>query len=186
MALSALIAQYGLIAVFAGSLLEGETVLLLAGYAAHRGYLDYSAVVAVAALGALTGDQGWFLLGRHQGRHVLVRRPWLDNNIRRALALIERHPTKILLAMRYAWGLRIALPIAFGMTRIRWQRYLLLNLLSALLWAPVVAGLGYAFGALIERHVAGLHRVEHWGMLAVVTLALVAHLVARRRSRRAE
>jgi membrane protein DedA with SNARE-associated domain len=186
MALSALITQYGLVAVFAGSLLEGETVLLLAGYAAHRGYLDFAAVVAVGALGAVIGDQGWFLLGRYQGSRVLDRRPWLDDSIRRALALIERHPTKILLAMRYAWGLRIALPVAVGMTHIRWQRYLLLNLLSALLWAPVIAGLGYAFGALITPHVAGLHRVEHWGMLAVVMLALLAHLVARRRSRRPE
>ncbi|MBI1284535.1 MAG: DedA family protein [Thiobacillus sp.] len=186
MALSALIAQYGLIAVFAGSLLEGETVLLLAGYAAHRGYLDLAAVVAVATFGAVIGDLGWFLLGRYQRRNLLHRHPRLGSKVRRALALIERHPTTTLLAMRFAWGLRIALPIAVGMSRIPWRRFLLLNLLSALLWAPLVASAGYAFGALIERHVAGLHRVEHWGMLAVVTLALVVHLVARRRSRRPE
>lgn len=186
MALSTLIAQYGLIAVFAGSLLEGETVLLLAGYAAHRGYLDFATVVAVAAFGAVTGDQGWFLLGRFQGRRLLDRRPWLDDKIRRALALIERHSIKILLVMRFAWGLRVALPVAVGMSNISWQRYLLLNLLSALLWAPLVAGAGYAFGALITRHAAGLHHIEHWGMLAVVTLAFVVHFIARRRSRRPE
>lgn len=60
MTLSALIARYGLAAVFAGTLFEGETVLLLAGYAAHRGYLDFSAVVAVAIVGAVAGDQFWF------------------------------------------------------------------------------------------------------------------------------
>lgn len=183
MALPTLIAQYGLIAVFAGSLLEGETLLLLAGYAAHRGYLDFAAVVAVAMLGAVIGDLGWFVLGRYQGRRLLDRHPRLGDKVRRALALIERHPTKILLAMRFAWGLRIALPVAIGMSRIPWRRFLLLNLLSALLWAPVVAGAGYAFGALIARHAAGLHRAEHWGMLAVVTLALVIHLVARRHSK---
>jgi len=186
MALSTLIAQYGLIAVFAGSLLEGETLLLLAGYAAHRGYLDFAAVVAVAALGATIGDQGWFLLGRYQGRRLLDRHPGLGSKVHRALALIEYHPTTILLAMRFAWGLRIALPIAVGMSRIPWQRFLLLNLLSAILWAPVVAGVGYAFGALIARHISGLHRVEHWGMLAVLTLAFIVHLVVRRRSGRPE
>ena len=67
MDLAALISQYGLIAVLAGSLLEGETVLLLAGYAAHRGYLDFTTVVAVAMLGAVIGDQAWFVLGRRQG-----------------------------------------------------------------------------------------------------------------------
>lgn len=184
MDLAALIAQYGLITVLAGSMLEGETVLLLAGYAAHRGYLDFSAVVAVATLGAMIGDQVWFALGRRQGTHLIERRPWLGDKTRRALFLIERHSVKILLAMRFAWGLRIALPIAVGMTHIPWQRFLLLNLFSALLWAPLIAGAGYVFGALLAPHVTGLRRVEHWGMLAVVMLALVVHLAARRRRRR--
>lgn len=181
MDLSTLIAQYGLIMVFVGSLLEGETVLLLAGYAAHRGHLDFAAVVAVAVLGAVIGDQVWFVLGRRQGARLIARSPWLGDKIRRAVILIERHPIKIVLAMRFAWGLRTALPVAFGMSRIPWQRFLLLNLLSALLWAPLVAGTGYFFGALLARHVDDLHRVEHWGMLAVVILALVVHFVARRR-----
>jgi membrane protein DedA with SNARE-associated domain len=180
MALSTLIVQYGLITVFAGCLLEGETVLLLAGYAAHRGYLDFADVLGVAILGAVLGDQGWFLLGRRSGNRLIARRPWLDGKVRRALRLIERHPVKILLAMRFAWGLRIALPLAVGMSRVPWRRFLLLNLLSALLWAPLVAGAGYLFGALLARHVVGLHRVEHWGMLAVVMLAFIIHLVARR------
>ena len=181
MDLSTLIAQYGLIAVFAGCLLEGETVLLLAGYAAHRGYLDFTAVVAVALLGATIGDQVWFMLGRRQGTHLIARRPWLGNKVHHALLLIEHHPKTIILAMRFAWGLRTALPIAVGISHIPWRRFLLLNLLSALLWAPLVASTGYFFGALLARHVAGLHRIEHWGMLAVVMLALIVHFVARRR-----
>ena len=38
MDLAALVTQYGYAAVAVGCLLEGETVLLLAGFAAHRGY----------------------------------------------------------------------------------------------------------------------------------------------------
>jgi len=183
MDLSSLIAHYGLITVFAGSLIEGETVLLLAGYAAHQGYLDFAAVVAVATLGAVIGDQVWFVLGRRQGNHLIARRPWLGDETRRALRLIERHSVRILLAMRFIWGLRIALPVAVGMSRVPWQRFVMLNLLSALLWAPLVAGVGYVFGALLARHIDGLHRVEHWGMLAVVMLALIVRLVARRHRR---
>lgn len=180
MDLAALIAQYGLITVFAGSLLEGETVLLLAGYAAHRGYLDFAAVVCVAILGAVLGDQGWFVLGRRQGNRLIARRPWLAGKVQRALRLIEHHSVKILLAMRFVWGLRIALPLAVGMSRVPWRNFLFLNLLSALIWAPLVAGVGYLFGALLTRNLTGLHRVEHWGMLAIVLLALIIHLVARR------
>ena len=48
MDLALLISRYGLLAVFLGCLLEGETLLLLAGYVAHRGYLDFAAVAGVA------------------------------------------------------------------------------------------------------------------------------------------
>lgn len=181
MDLSTLISHYGLLTVFVGSLLEGETVLLLAGYAAHRGYLDFAAVVTLASLGAVIGDQLWFTLGRRQGTRLIARRPWLGDKVHRATNLIEHHPTQVILAMRFAWGLRTALPIAIGMSRLTWRRFLLLNLISAMLWAPLVASIGYFFGALLTQHVSDLHHVEHWGMLAVVLLALIVHVVARRR-----
>jgi len=182
MDMSSLIAQYGLIAVFAGSLLEGETVLLLAGYAVHRGYLEFAAVVAVSIVGAVIGDQVWFALGRRQGVRLTERRPWLHDKVQRALRLIERHPNTVILAMRFAWGFRTAVPIAIGMSHISWRRFLVFNLLSALLWAPLVTGAGYFFGSLLTRYIGGLHRVEHWGMLAVAALALGVHLLARRRA----
>lgn len=179
MDLAALIARYGLAAVFAGSMLEGETVLLLAGYAAHRGFLDWGWVVAVAVCGAVLGDQFWFTLGRRHGARVVSRRPWLGDAVRRALDLIERRPVGMVLAMRFAWGLRTALPIAAGMSRVRWQTFVLLNILSAVLWAPLVAGTGYLFGTLLTQHLKDLHRIEHWLMLGVVLIALALHLLNR-------
>lgn len=179
MNLAALIAQFGLAAVFAGALFEGETILLLAGYAAHRGYLDFWAVVAVAATAAVLGDQFWFWLGRRHVGRLLARHPSLHLRAQRALALIERHPRASILAMRFLWGLRTALPVAVGMSRVRWQTFLLLNLLSALVWAPLVAGLGYGLGGLIATHAAAFHRYEHWGMALVVAVAVAGHALAR-------
>lgn len=180
MDISSLIAHYGLLAVLAGTLLEGETVLALAGYAAHRGYLDFAAVVAVAWVGGVAGDQFYFWLGRRHGRRVLARRPALAAKLARATGLIERHPTAAILAMRFLWGLRTALPVAAGMSRVAGARFVALNLLSAALWAPLVAGLGWVFGAAISRVLGTLERIE----IVLVLLALTAALVlAWRRAR---
>lgn len=75
MDIAALIQQYGYLAVAVGCLLEGETVLLLAGFAAHRGYLAWPAVLAVAALAGFAGDMIFFLLGRRHGPRMLARWP---------------------------------------------------------------------------------------------------------------
>ncbi|MDD2409055.1 MAG: hypothetical protein PHF02_09530, partial [Tepidiphilus sp.] len=60
----ALVSQYGYLAVFVGCFLEGETILLLASYAARRGYLDPWLVWAVAAFAGTLGDLFFFWLGR--------------------------------------------------------------------------------------------------------------------------
>lgn len=170
-----LINRYGLWAVFFGSLLEGETVLVLAGFSAHRGYLDFFAVVAVAWLGAVLGDQFYFWLGRRHGQAVLARWPRQAKAIRRALALIEPHPGKVIVAMRFAWGLRTALPMAIGMSGVSRIRFFLLNMVSAALWAPVVAGAGWLFGEALVRHMGDIQRIEHWALAALVVIVILIH-----------
>ncbi|MCX7672625.1 MAG: DedA family protein [Thiobacillaceae bacterium] len=183
MDLALLIGRYGLPVVFLGALLEGETVLLIAGFAAHRGYLDFGAVVAVAWAGAVLGDQFYFWLGRRHGRALLARWPSRAAAVQRALALIERHPRKIVLAMRFAWGLRTALPIAIGLSRMPRLRFFWLNLVSAALWAPAVAGAGWVFGELLTRHLGDLQRMEHWAIAALAAAMLTVHLWRRWRRR---
>jgi membrane protein DedA with SNARE-associated domain len=172
MDIPSLIAQYGYATVFLGTVFEGESVLLLAGYAAHRGYLDFAMLTGVAAIGAMTGDQFFFWLGRRHGQALLLRRPALRGKVEHALDLIRRHPAGVILAMRFMWGLRIALPVAVGLSGVSHWRFFWLNLASAALWAPLVGGTGYLFGSLLSTHLAVLHRVEHWVMLAFVLAVL--------------
>ena len=183
MDLPALIAQFGYIAVFLGTVFEGETVLLLAGYSAHRGYLDFARVVAVAMSGAALGDQTLFWLGRRHGQRLIARRPGMHLRVKRALGLIERHPVAVILAMRFMWGLRTALPIAIGISGVSWRRFFWLNLVSAALWAPLIATIGWSFGALLVRYDAALHRYEHWLMAGVVATALLVRLLRRRHNK---
>ena len=175
MDLPTLVNQYGYYAVFVGSVLEGETVLLLAGYAAHRNYLEPAMVLAVAWFGALVGDQFYFYIGRSHGQGLLRNKASLAARVEHSLALVERHPVKIILSMRFLWGLRIALPIAVGMSSIPWRRFLWLNAVSAVPWSILVGGAGYLFGKLLTEYVAQLHEIEHWIMALVVMLALILH-----------
>ena len=172
MDIAALIAHYGYAAVFFGALFEGESVLLLAGYAAHRGYLDFAVLTGIAMVGAVAGDQFFFWLGRRHGQTLLRRRPALRGKVGRALGLIQRHPAGIILAMRFVWGLRIALPVAVGLSDVARWRFFWINLASAVLWAPLIGGIGYLSGALLTTYLPALHRVEHWVMLGLVLAVL--------------
>ena len=69
------IEQYGYIALFIGTFLEGETILLLAGFAAHSPefHLDLTWVIVAAFAGSLSGDQTAFFVGRYWGKKLMAR-----------------------------------------------------------------------------------------------------------------
>jgi len=73
-----LIQSYGYFALAIGAFLEGETILIAAGLAAHNGYLNPFAVVGVAAVCGFAGDQFFFWLGRRHGAAILRRWPSIN------------------------------------------------------------------------------------------------------------
>ena len=52
-----IVGTHGYWVLFVGCFLEGETLLLLAGFAAHRGYLNLGTVIALAAVAGFAGDR---------------------------------------------------------------------------------------------------------------------------------
>ena len=84
------ITSHGYWMLVLGCLLEGETVLLLAGFAAHRGQLDPLWVLVVASVAAFVGDQCFFWLGRRHGARVLALRPTWGGQAARVNALLQR------------------------------------------------------------------------------------------------
>ncbi|HXZ54682.1 MAG TPA: DedA family protein [Burkholderiales bacterium] len=169
MNLAHLVGTYGYWVVFGGTLLEGESVLLLGGFAAFSGYLELSTVVGVATAGSFLGDQLWFLLGRWHGAKLLERFPRFAAPAARAEGLLARYHKPVILAVRFLYGLRIVLPFAIGMSRIPTLRFQYLNLIGAVLWAASGAGAGYLFGDAIE---ALLGNLPHYRKLAFAILVV--------------
>jgi membrane protein DedA with SNARE-associated domain len=184
MDVASLIAQHGYTFTFLGALIEGETVMVLAGLAAHRGYLHLPLLVGLAALGSFLGDQVYFLIGRRYGERLVARFPRLEPGVRHADALLLRYAGAAVIAVRFLYGLRVLGPIAMGMTRLKWRTFLMFNAAGAILWAICWLLVGYLVGELAGLLLGDLRRVEHWlfAGLAAAALAVVAYLHWRRRA----
>src|SRR5512134_3586337 len=102
--LAQLLQRFGYLAVFLGTLLEGETVMLMAGFAAHQGYLQLPLVIGAAFAGGLLGDQCLFALGRLRGPRLLARFSRLQGPADQASRLLERHETPIIFGIRFMYG----------------------------------------------------------------------------------
>lgn len=177
MFLTQLVTQYGYAAVFVGSLLEGETVLLLAGLAAHQGYLSFPLVVGLAFCGGTLGDQILFHLGRRYGIAILRRSPSLAVRADPFARLIRRHQTSLIIGVRFMYGLRLIGPFAIGMSNVSAARFALLNMLGAALWAPLVVGVGYLFGQTFRWLISDFERYEELALLLMVAAAAAVTLM---------
>lgn len=156
-----LIQNYGYIAVFVGALLEGETVLVMAGFAAHAGYLNLPFVILIAAVGGFVGDQFFFTLGRLRGRQIMARFPSIAAQSARVERLVLRHQTWLVIGVRFMYGLRVAGPLLLGVSHLLAPlRFAALNLVGALLWAALIGGAGYLFGHAMEMLLLDAKRYE--------------------------
>jgi membrane protein DedA with SNARE-associated domain len=177
---------YGYWAILIGTFLEGETILVLGGLAAHMGYMDLNGVILAAFAGSLCGDQLFFFLGRRHSTFLLNRRPAWKSKLERANRLIDRFQTPLILGFRFLYGLRTVTPFAIGISSIPVLRFVCLNALGAMVWAAVVAGGGYLFGNALEGILGNIRHYEKV-LFVVVTLAgavvWALHLVRRNRKK---
>ena len=178
-----LLVQFGYIAVFIGTLLEGETVLALAGLAAANGYLSFTGVVGVAVIGAFLGDQACFYAGRRYGARILARYPSLAAKAPRVQALIRRWDAPAVMVLRFCYGLRIAGPIIIGSSGISAWRLAFFNFIGTLIWAPIVATIGYFAGQAIQHWLGRIQHVQLAVLMLVILAAMVGWFVIQSRRR---
>jgi len=182
--LESMVREWGYLAVLIGTFLEGETILVLGGIAAHQGNLDLRLVMLCAFCGSLVSDQLAFLIGRRWGHRWLMRKPGRAERYERARALIDRHQTLITLVFRFLYGLRNVIPFALGMSRMRASRYIVLNVIGAVVWAVALASLGWGLGEAAHLFLEDVKSGERWILLGLALLAIVFWFVYRAREAR--
>ncbi|MDD5037023.1 MAG: DedA family protein [Methylococcaceae bacterium] len=173
MSLEELIIQYGYLALFIGTFLEGETILLIAGFLAHEGYLNLPLTILSAFLGTFAGDQTFFYLGRFKGVHFLEKRPTWKHKAEKAFRLLDRHQIAIILGFRFLYGIRNVTPFVIGASGLRPIRFFILNFLGALVWAISFGLIGFQVGTLLETY---LQQVKQYEMLILGVFCGIALL----------
>ena len=184
--LGQLIEQHGYWILALGCLMEGETVLVLAGFAAHRGYLDLAVVLVVGACAGFLGDQILFWIGRRHAEGFLRRFPSLASHAARAHRFLDRHPNSSIVGVRFAYGMRILGPLLIGASQVTSGRFLLLNALGAALWATCFVLLGWFFGQAAEALLGEITHVEGRLLAGLVVAGILVFLFRAWRRRRRE
>ena len=187
MTLETLINTYGYASVLIGTFLEGETILVLAGFAAHRGYMHLPWVIGAAFAGSLLGDQLFFLLGRVYGEKLLSRYPSAKIRAAKVQRMLDRFRTPLILVFRFLYGFRSITPFVIGMSTVPIGRFILLNAAGAAVWATTVGTGGYLFGSALEIFLGNLKHYETRILLAICMIGVsiwVIHFSLRKKRKK--
>ena len=109
---------------FVWTFFEGETFVLLAGFAAAQGLLNAPLLLMAAWLGSFAGDQCYFWIGRHFGLRLMARRPAWRVRVDSALGWLKRYDAGFILSFRFIYGVRNFSSFALGISGIDWRRFL--------------------------------------------------------------
>ena len=171
---------------FVGLVVPGEVTLLLAGLLASQGYLDLSALIAVASAGAILGDSTGYAIGRYGGIKFLRRFGrfffFRESYLEAAERYFQRHGGKTVLFGRFVGVLRSFAPVAAGISRMPYRTFLFYNVVGGIGSVTIVLLLGYFFGQSWEL----INRWLGWGggiAFALAVVAAVSYLLIRRRRR---
>lgn len=182
--LNHLLATYGYWAVFIGCVMEGETILILGGMAAHQHLLKLWPVIAWASAGGMLGDQLLFWTGRYFGTRLLPRLKRQQAQIKRVTGLIERYPSTAVFSVRFLYGMRLVGPMVIGASGLSPLRFSLLNMLGAMVWATLFITGGYWAGEALQRLFGNLKPYRLPIALGVVVVVAVVALILHLRNKR--
>jgi membrane protein DedA with SNARE-associated domain len=172
--------QYGPIGVFLGAAFEGQTAVIAGGLLARQGILPFWIVLASATAGSGLIDHLLFVAGRRFRSHRWVRRATDQVAFAKALRFIERFPVGYILVFRFLFGLRLASPVAIGVSQVPTWRFAVLNILGAVIWAAAFGAAGYIFGEALYKLIGRSHHAGRWTLYAagaLVAAVLVVWLV---------
>lgn len=174
--------NWGYYAVFLGSLVEGESVILTACVLAHMGYLNIYYIMGIAFVGTLFADQSLFLVGRRYGPTLFKKYPHLKTRSERVFKLLKKYDVWFILTFRFIYGIRTLSPLVIGASdMVSLRRFAPLNFIAALIWVLLSCFLGYVvLGETVEQVLENFDIIKKYFIyillfLATSTIAGVAY-----------
>lgn len=168
---------------FLSLLFPGTALLIAAGTLVKAGTLPPLPVMAGAIVGAVAGDAVSYWIGVRFGGGVAKLWPFSRHHdlLPGGIRFFARHGGKSVFIGRFFGPIRAVIPLAAGIMQMPARRFWVANIVSALVWAPLLILVGDAIGRVGGR-VIGAGNTVIAVFAALVLFGVAAVLWTLRRS----
>jgi membrane-associated protein len=176
-----------------GFFLPGDTLLFTAGFLVQANILPVS--IEFLALGvflaAVLGDSVGYTFGRRVGRKLFERpnsRFFKKEHLNAAEKFYEKYGGITIVIARFWPTVRTFAPIVAGASKMKYQTFLMYNIIGALIWAVGISCLGYFLGGWFKSQGLEIDQVLLPSLLVIVLvtwLPAFIHVVRNKERREA-
>lgn len=179
--LSQIIEQWGIYAVFALCTVEGDITLLISGAMAHSNFFgrySFLKVFIAGTLGGMVGDTFGYAVGRifHEKakhyRFYQMAQPRVER-------LISKFGGYAIIISKYIYGIRAAMCVFYGVGRMPFHRFLLLDAISCGVWVTLLAGTGYFFSGAITSIIGDFQQVGVALFFLILFAVIIIYTIER-------
>ncbi|MEO8648864.1 MAG: DedA family protein [Acidobacteriota bacterium] len=179
--LELIIQQYGIYAVFALCTVEGDITLLISGTMAHGGYFgpySFFKVFLFGTLGGMVGDSVGYAVGRifHQKakdyRFYQMAQPRVER-------LIAKFGGFAIIISKYIYGIRAAICVFYGIGKMPFLRFVILDAISCSIWVLLLSGTGYFFSGAITSIIGDFQQIGIALFFLILFVVIIIYTVER-------
>ncbi|QSZ42598.1 DedA family protein [Sulfurimonas aquatica] len=155
------LATYGYIGLFLYSLGGGFVALLGAGVLSYMGKMDLTTSIAIAFVANALGDVMLVYLARYQKTMMMDSLKKHRRKLALSHVLMKKYGSWIILIQKFVYGIKTLIPIAIGLTKYDFKKFIFINTLSSVVWALAI-GLGSYYSGSVLVKAAGVIGDRPW------------------------
>lgn len=162
-----------------GFFLPGDTLLFGAGLAASQGRFSLFWLIFWTALAAIIGDNVGYSIGRRAGPRIFKKKDGIlfrQEYLQKSEKFYEDHGGKTIILARFTPIVRTFAPVVAGAGKMTRQRFLMFNIVGAILWTGGLSILGYFIGNRIP-HLDKYIEYVIIGVMVVSILLAFGHIL---------
>jgi len=167
--------------LLAGSAIVTEELApVIGGFAAQQGYLDLARVLLACTVGVWGASMGLYGVGRWNAAWVRLVLRRSSKVVGRLLPAMRARSWRSSILARFAFGGRIALPLACGAARLHLGKFAAGTAIGAVLWSIIFGSLGWFFGHSAVLILGSVRKYEDLIVALIVAAGLGVFFAVRR------
>lgn len=148
-----LIRDWGYIILFLYSFGGGFLALVVAGILSFSGELNIALSILVAGAANFIGDQFLFTIARKNKNQAKQMMQKHKRKIAMSHLLMRKYGSWVIFLQKYIYGIKTLIPLAMGLTKYDYKKFMFFNLFATALWALIVGLSAYQLGDLVYTYI---------------------------------